>query len=438
MKNKTLKIVLSVVIAMLIIAVICFYLHGVLIKHKHWSEELLRAMLFTVMLTISMIKLNLNTSRKSLAFYEKAYDSVLGSAFANNPAYRRELVNACRYFDESNYKRAVQILRKLTKKAETEQDKVPVFTIAARCYTESQLPEEAINIYYQLLDISPDNSRAHSNIGLEFVTIGDYEMALKHYNMSLQCDPNNYHAYVNRANLYFEKRDFESAITDSRKSLEIKNNGVEAAGLLAIIYALLQDAKNKEKYYSLAISLGKSSTELDNAVSYYRAKIENQQKESAYLNMSHDDMSKLSDDELFQAVLSRTEHKVNSFAEWEKGINSLNNSQKIFFSLNWLEMEVNNGGLCQFFVNSSRIVAPYISEYMNIIGANDHQRLFDNFVYDNKIDLTNLSSFDVDDIDEYEKQTQRFNFDEYDDAFYSLKPLEAYLKKFIREHLEDF
>lgn len=75
---------------------------------------------------------------------------------------------------------------------------------------------------------------------------------------------------------------------------------------------------------------------------------------------------------------------------------------------------------------------------MNIIGANDHQRLFDNFVYDNKIDLTNLSSFDVDDIDEYEKQTQRFNFDEYDDAFYSLKPLEAYLKKFIREHLEDF
>ena len=29
-------------------------------------------------------------------------------------------------------------------------------------------------------------------------------------------------------------------------------------------------------------------------------------------------------------------------------------------------------------------------------------------------------------------------FDEYDDAFDSLEPLGTYLKKFVREHLEDF
>ena len=154
--------------------------------------------------------------------------------------------------------------------------------------------------------------------------------------------------------------------------------------------------------------------------------------------MSIEDLASLSDHELFDAVLSRTGHKVDSFDEWEVGVNSLNNSQKIFYSINWLEVEVNNGGLCQFFVNSSRMVAPYISEYLSIIGANDHKELFDRFIADNNIDLSNLSSFDIDDFDEYDKQAKRYPFDDYDDAFYEMKPLEEYLKKFAREHLEDF
>ena len=165
---------------------------------------------------------------------------------------------------------------------------------------------------------------------------------------------------------------------------------------------------------------------------------ESKEKEMFYLSMSNEDMASLSDDELFEAVLSRIEHKVDSFDEWEDGVNSLNNSQKIFYSINWLEVEVNNGGLCQFFVNSSRMVAPYVSEYMSIIGANNHKNLFDKFIMDNNIDLSNLSSFDIDDVDEYEKQIERYPFDDYDDAFYDMEPLEVYLKKFAREHLEDF
>lgn len=165
---------------------------------------------------------------------------------------------------------------------------------------------------------------------------------------------------------------------------------------------------------------------------------ESKEKEILYLNMSNEDLASLSDDELFEAVLYRTEHRVDGFDEWEEGVNSLNNTQKIFYSINWLEVEVNNGGLCQFFVNSSRIVAPYISEYMSIIGANEHKELFDKFITDNSIDLSNLSSFVIDDVDEYEKQTERYSFDDYDDIFYEMKPLEVYLKKFAREHIEDF
>lgn len=165
---------------------------------------------------------------------------------------------------------------------------------------------------------------------------------------------------------------------------------------------------------------------------------EAQKNEKRYLAMTTDELSALSDEELFDAVTARTENKVDSFDEFEEGVNSLNHSQKIFYSVNWLEIEVNNGGLCQFFVNSSRMVAPFISEYMGIIGAAEHKKLFDSFISKNTIDLNNLSSFDCDEADEFEEQYQRYPFDEYDDAFYDLEPLEAYLKKFIRGNLTDF
>ncbi len=37
-------------------------------------------------------------------------------------------------------------------------------------------------------------------------------------------------------------------------------------------------------------------------------------------------------------------------------------------------MEVNNGGLCQFFVNSSREFAPDLSAALDAIGALEHKK----------------------------------------------------------------
>ncbi len=165
---------------------------------------------------------------------------------------------------------------------------------------------------------------------------------------------------------------------------------------------------------------------------------ETAENEKRYLEMNAEDLSVLSDDELFEAITARTDSKVDRYNECEGGVNSLNSSQKIFYSVNWLEMEVNNGGLCQFFVNSSRIVAPFVSAYMGIIGAVDHKKLFDDFISKHGIDLNDLSSFDIEEVAEFEEQNQRYPFDEYDDAFYDMEPLETFLTKFIRKNIKDF
>ena len=165
---------------------------------------------------------------------------------------------------------------------------------------------------------------------------------------------------------------------------------------------------------------------------------ETEEREVRYLSLSCEALALLPDDELFSAAVVRTEHLVDEFDEVEDGLKALNESQKILYSLNWLEIEVNNGGLCQFFVNSSRAVAPFVSEYMTAVGAEEHRRLFDGFIGRTGIDLCDLSSFDVEETEEFESRYQRYPFDEYDDAYYEMEPMETYLTQYVRAHVEDF
>lgn len=161
-----------------------------------------------------------------------------------------------------------------------------------------------------------------------------------------------------------------------------------------------------------------------------------------YPKLTTDELKKLSEGELFDAVLTRTENKVDDYGEtYEEmtaGINALSEKQRVFYCVYYLDSEVNNGGLCQFFVNSSRAAAPFVSECLGALGAAEHKNLFDGFIQKYNINVNDLSSFDSDDLDTFSAQYDRFPFDEYDDAFYSLKPLTEYLREFIKQNIEEF
>ena len=165
---------------------------------------------------------------------------------------------------------------------------------------------------------------------------------------------------------------------------------------------------------------------------------EQMKKEAAYLQMSTSELAQLSDDELFSAIWARTENIVSSKEDLLEGFLSLNEKQRIFYAVYYLEMEVYNGGLCQFFVNSSRMVAPIVSEYMSIIGATEHKNLYDTFIEKHQIDTQDLSSFDCETVEVFQSQYERYPFDEYDDAFCELEPLQTYLTQFVKENIEAY
>ena len=110
--------------------------------------------------------------------------------------------------------------------------------------------------------------------------------------------------------------------------------------------------------------------------------------------------------------------------------------EKTLYVLYMLDMEVGNGGLCQFFVNSSSECAPYVSEALEKAGALKIKKLYDDFIAANNIDVNDLSSFKVTDDASYLAQTQRFDYDGFDDAFYQVENIRDSIVTYAREHID--
>lgn len=173
-------------------------------------------------------------------------------------------------------------------------------------------------------------------------------------------------------------------------------------------------------------------------VKYSRMKKEDDKRRRRYLRMSQEELKALPDDALFDALTARTEAKVVKAGGFIDGVDSLTDAEKVFYVASYYEMEVNNGGLCQFFVNSSRMLAPMLLDCLGEIGADEHAKLFGTFVADNGIDVNELPSFAVDSYEEYEKRCESYPFDDFDDKFYELDAITDLLTSYAREHISEF
>mgnify|MGYP003297115743 CR=1 FL=1 len=145
----------------------------------------------------------------------------------------------------------------------------------------------------------------------------------------------------------------------------------------------------------------------------------------------------MDDDALFETAVERIDILVELNDEDAENA-PLTLPQRYCYALNLLELEVNNGGLCQFFVNSSRLAASWVSDGLAAIGATEHKELFDGFINKYKINVNDLASFSIRRARDFEKQAKRYPFDEYDDSFYALPSLREPLTAYIRQHIDEF
>lgn len=146
----------------------------------------------------------------------------------------------------------------------------------------------------------------------------------------------------------------------------------------------------------------------------------------------------LSNEELLNALLARMQAKTKDLTE-DQALAALSDAQRTLYVLKVFDEEIRAGGLLQFFVNDSRDLAPYISDALKAVKAEPYTDFFDDFIERHRIDLTDLTSFKIDDLSEYELNIGRYPFDDFDGAFYyeNLKnPLERFLVLYARDHLD--
>ncbi len=162
------------------------------------------------------------------------------------------------------------------------------------------------------------------------------------------------------------------------------------------------------------------------------------QRQKEYIAMTSEAFGKLPEEYLYDGALARISDEVNGYACEEEGLAALNEAKRNFYVAAWYEMEVCNGGLCQFFVNSTRVYAPILSKALEAIGALEHKTHYDEFVQKNSIDTADLCSFDSETAEAFQAQYERYPFDEFDRAFYAMKEIHAYLTDYVKANISQF
>lgn len=140
-------------------------------------------------------------------------------------------------------------------------------------------------------------------------------------------------------------------------------------------------------------------------------------------NFKKKSISKLSSEELeYNEILDFITDLCINFDDNNR--DNYTNQQLVVISAMEYYDEVMNGGLCQFFANSSRVFTPILSASLEQLNAKKHKDHFDNFIEQNKIDVNDLNDFESEDVDEFLNKYDTYSFDDFDKKFYEIDKTE--------------
>ena len=102
------------------------------------------------------------------------------------------------------------------------------------------------------------------------------------------------------------------------------------------------------------------------------------------------------------------------------------------------DMEMQNGGLCQFFMNSGHVYVPMLADALQTVGASQHAHLFLSFCKENNIDPSNIEDFGNVSIENYLALLEKYPFNQFDEQYFKLEQDEGLfstLVAYVRNNL---
>ncbi len=145
--------------------------------------------------------------------------------------------------------------------------------------------------------------------------------------------------------------------------------------------------------------------------------------------LSHAELAELDDEAFYEEIYDRV-----LSCEYNK----LTPNAQLFCTVSLFDMEIQNGGLCQYLVNTNTEDIQKLSSALLQLGAKGHNELFLHFLSKNSIDLQHMEDFHSQDIQAYSRLENRYPFADFDDAYMQLPSLQELLTCFARQNIHDF
>lgn len=180
--------------------------------------------------------------------YESQYRDILGDAFVNDRAARKKLMKAITLYNSNRYTAAVAKLDALQKQCNCSADHSAVLMFRALCFSERNLYGEAITTYEELLKYDAQNSRAWSNLGLNYAKSGRSDLAENAYRNAIRANDKNAYAYTNLASLLLDMDEVKEALECAETALQINATLPPALSMACLASARSGDPKRAQEY----------------------------------------------------------------------------------------------------------------------------------------------------------------------------------------------
>ena len=108
-------------------------------------------------------------------------------------------------------------------------------------YYQSREPEKALEEYKKALELDPDYSFAHNQIGYVYMDLGNNEKAIEHINKYVSLNPGDANPIDSLAEILFRMGQLDESIAKYKEALKIKPDFLMSLRNLPYVLALKED-----------------------------------------------------------------------------------------------------------------------------------------------------------------------------------------------------
>lgn len=130
-----------------------------------------------------------------------------------------------------------------------------LFILTVLTFRQCGYWKNSITLFGYTLQVTKDNSLAHTNIGMAFAEEGKFEEAFFHYNKAILIAPEDAYLYYNRGVAYSQVGQYQTAIDDFNKAIELNSGNAYCYYNRGFAYSQLGQYQTAIESFDKAIAL---------------------------------------------------------------------------------------------------------------------------------------------------------------------------------------